>query len=227
MSGQAAATPNIHLKRQIEFIRDTDPGPVHDVIIKVRSGEKEKSSLLATVAEALRRRALSSSARDILPAAFAISKSRPTPAAAGQSLVAWTRRAGVQSSTDTLRILGQEAIDNFVRSDVVTASRIPTKGDDPAASEPVRFWSSQATVLRVRAPDLENIAREAAAVVEEILPNQRLSVPPFGGAEASSAGHRRQQGEFMGVTPDWGALHLGSIRRTREGDQDRRAGYWR
>jgi subtilisin family serine protease len=179
VSDPVTATLNIHLKRQIEFIRDTDRGPVHEVIVKVRSGEKEKSALLATVAEALRRRALSSSARDILPAASAATKSKPTPTAAGQSLVAWTRRAGVRSSNETLRNLGQEAVDSFVRSDVVRASRVPAKGDGPAMPEPVRFWSSQAAVLRIQGKDLEKVATEAASVVEEILPNQRLSVPPM------------------------------------------------
>jgi subtilisin family serine protease len=170
---------NTHLKRQIEFIRDSDPGPVHEVIVKVRSGEKEKSALLETVAQALRRRALSSSARDTLPAASAATKSKPTPTAAGQSLVAWSRRAGIKSSNETLRSLGQEAIDSFVRSDVVKASRVPARGEGRAGPEPVRFWSSQCTVLRIRGEDLVKIATESSSVVEEILPNQRLSVPPM------------------------------------------------
>jgi len=54
----SAAGANRRLQRQIEFVRDTEPVDVHEVIVKVKSQEREEVQLLATVATALRRRAL-------------------------------------------------------------------------------------------------------------------------------------------------------------------------
>ncbi len=180
---------NRHLKRQIEYIRDTERAQVHEVIVKVRSESTDKNALLATVAEALRRRSLSSSARDILPATRterppSASRARPTVSAAGQSLVAWTRRAFTTSSNDLLRTLGKEALERFLQSDVVketsaSAAAAPKKGQTAALIEPVRFWSSQSAVLRVRDKDLDRFAQQSSPLIEEILPNHRLSVPPM------------------------------------------------
>ena len=53
-----------YLNRQIELIRDTDDRAVHEVIVKMRTPEaREDPALMATVAAAMQRRFLSSSAR--------------------------------------------------------------------------------------------------------------------------------------------------------------------
>jgi hypothetical protein len=56
-----------YLERQVEFIRDTQKGDIHDIVVKVRSLGQDDPTFVATVAEALHRRGLSSSARDVLP----------------------------------------------------------------------------------------------------------------------------------------------------------------
>ena len=49
-----------HLHRQIEFICDTEEGTVHDVVVRMATDSKEDDALVSSVAQTVRRRALSS-----------------------------------------------------------------------------------------------------------------------------------------------------------------------
>jgi hypothetical protein len=56
-----------HLQQQIEEIIDTGSGPTRDVIIRMGDLDREIKDLIPAASEAIRRRILSQSARELLP----------------------------------------------------------------------------------------------------------------------------------------------------------------
>jgi subtilisin family serine protease len=176
-----------HLTRQIEFIRDTETSKTYEVVVRVGSGNKDDPTIVATVAEALRRRGLSSSARDVLP----VARQALTSSAKGsdarlrkedRSLSAQVAQADVtRSAHATLRKHGLGALQPLLRSDVfrqadAAAQGAKPKKGAPKPSQPAVFWSSSSVVLPVHEGALAQLVM--VPNVEDIFPNRRLSVPP-------------------------------------------------
>lgn len=171
-----------HLNRQIEFIRDTEKSKTYEVVVRVGTGGTDDPTIIATVAEALRRRGLSSSARDVLPAARdALKKSSKAPGD-GRSVSEQVAQSGVtQSAHATLRKHGLGALQPLIRSEIfrqATAMAVAAKTKSAAAKapEPIAFWSSSSVVLPVHEDSLPQLV--SIPNVEDIFPNRRLFVPP-------------------------------------------------
>ena len=173
-----------HLYRQIEFIRDTEPSNTYEVVVRVGSGNKDDPTIVATVAEALRRRGLSSSARDVLPAPRHALKSSSGSARKNEdrSVSAQVAQASVtRSAHATLRKHGLVALQPLLRSDVFRQAAEAGKGGktksaSAKSSQPTAFWSSSSVVLPVHGDALSRLA--TVPNVEDIFPNRRLFVPP-------------------------------------------------
>ena len=173
------------LRRQVEAIRDVAETSVVEVVVKVRSPQND-DALLATVAEALRRRGLSSSSRDLLPVERdrlergASSKSVERGVKAfDQSLVAQMVTAD-NAPQQALQASGQRVLDQWLTSTSVKASlaaadSMPAR-DKPEPAVRQSFWTSSSAVIQVIGDDLPKLIDSPN--VEGIYLNQRMFVPP-------------------------------------------------
>ncbi|HKS60764.1 MAG TPA: S8 family serine peptidase [Xanthobacteraceae bacterium] len=179
---QAASDRIKHLNRQIEFIRDTESTNTFEVVVRVGSGNKDDPTIVAAVAETLRRRGLSSSARDVLPVAHQTLRSSSGAGLRNheRSIAAQVAQAPVtRSAHATLRKNGLSALQPLLKSDAfrkAAAGAKEAKSRTAASSKPTAFWSSSSVVLPVRGDALDQLA--AVPNVEDIFPNRRLFVPP-------------------------------------------------
>lgn len=167
-----------HLTRQIEFIRDTESGATYEVVVRVGSTNNDDPAIVATVAEALRRRGLSSSARDVLPVERSTLRSAGRRKSEVHSVSAQVAQAPVtRSAQATLRKHGLDALKPLMNSDIYRrATSRDGRRKSSSGEAPVAFWSSSSMVLPVHKdtlPDLLSVPN-----VEDIFPNRRLFVPP-------------------------------------------------
>jgi subtilisin family serine protease len=175
-----------YLDRQIEQIRDLAEDRVVEVVIKVRSDEDNADAFLDTVAEALKRRGLSTRSRDLLPADHQSLKkglrskaSREVLKQHGESISAQMTGAGLLRANQ-IESRASAALQNFLDSDsvkesVAAVSAVPAK-DRPEPREPIVFWTSSSAVLQIRDEDLQKLSERPD--IESIYLNQRLFAPP-------------------------------------------------
>ena len=191
-----------YLKGRIEMIRDVEPGGPQDVVVKVRTPSVDDPSFVARVAEALRRRALSASARDLLPMpqgelAMPAPRGRRARRATqaeldDRSLVGQIARIPVAVASEVLvealRRQGREALEPLLNAPIVQASsgagereRSPRSrrgaGRAQPLHPPVSFWSSSSAVVTLHAEDLPQLV-ESVPTIEDLYPNRRMHVPP-------------------------------------------------
>ena len=196
-----------YLQRRIELIRDTDPGELHHVVVKVRPENADDPAFVATVADALRRRALAASARDLLPMSLAElttppptsrRRRKPVPAGDDRGLVAQVARIPIavasQALLEALRRQGERALAPLLSAAMVmraaaagralasTAREGRPEASGPprrrrAVAAPVPFWSSSSAVLTLRDEELPELL-ETVPNIEDLYPNQRMQVPP-------------------------------------------------
>lgn len=174
------------LQRQIEKIRDTATEQVVEVVLKVRSDEDRSDGFLGTVADALKRRGLSSSSRDQLPVARERLERAVAMAGSKRALQREDRSLAAQVVStsafdqDGYRGKAQAALQSFLSADSVQAavaavSAVPAR-QKPRPAEPQHFWTSSSACLQVRGDDLQALAENPD--LEGIYLNQRLFTPP-------------------------------------------------
>jgi subtilisin family serine protease len=184
-----------YLARQVEFIRDTDASEIHEVIVKMRSVEPQDPTIIKTVAEAMRRRGVSTSARDVLPVSKRVldaKSQQPRTAAARQlrsenrSLAATVAQSAItEVGIAALRAAGLSALQPLLTSDVVQQGIASVLGGTqarrrrppPETAQPTTLWTASSAVLQVRDQDLPQLC-SSVPNIEEIHPNRRLFVPP-------------------------------------------------
>lgn len=188
-----------HLKAQIEYIRDMGDGDVHDVIVRMSQSDDVNTTIMTTVADALRRRGLSNSARDVLPVSASAfdetvenlrTSSRRSKAAKtandSRSLAAQLASEALQSvAVPLLRSAGLQALAPLVESSAVReaiikiADQVGKKSKRNQVPElPIRqFWASDSAVMRVNGADLITMINEVGGIAD-IYPNRQLLLPP-------------------------------------------------
>ncbi|MBX9909052.1 MAG: S8 family serine peptidase [Beijerinckiaceae bacterium] len=184
------------IRHQIEFILDNTSGGLQEVIIKTGQSTPEDEQFTKTVAEALRKRAMAASPRDVLPAQNKLlSAGRWTDGtrnAASKRLrnvdmslsaqIAW---APVTSSKmQSLRQANLESMRPILQSDVVRKNLHTDrpKGRGRRADpdfQPRKFWTSSSFLMRFREEDLMKLYQDDLIEnLEGVFPNRRILVPP-------------------------------------------------
>jgi subtilisin family serine protease len=181
-----------YLERQIEFIRDTERRREYEVVVKVQTPGQADPQLIANVLDALRKRGLSSSARDVLPVSSSVltaaSQGRRAPREAAaryldredRSLVGQTVQAAVSSAArSALKKENVGALRYLLKSDVAreAATLVKAKKKTAKPAQPTSFWTSSSAVLRVRDKDLPKLIK-AAPNIQDVFLNQQLRLPP-------------------------------------------------
>ena len=182
------------LQSQIERILDENPGQVHNVIVQMEERTNELQKILETSSEALGRRQMLLSARELIPAnAQAISEEgqlsnsdrRKLREAAGSfaSLVALAGMAAL--APVTLRQEGLDVLKPLMESDVVKSAmassvnrlrRKKSSLDQP----PQGFrqsWSSRSALLRMSRSDLSKLP-ESSLDISGVFLNGQVTLPP-------------------------------------------------
>jgi hypothetical protein len=166
MISQDGMNKERYLNRQVEYIRDTDASDTHEVIIKMKTSGPDDPELYRTVAEAMRRRGLATSARDVLPVAQHVLGSQGSRGAAARalraedkSLAATVAQAHItEFGIDVLKAAGLPALEPLLKSDIVQQGiaglldtpqgrrrRKPTE-----ASQPTSLWTASSARSAIR-----------------------------------------------------------------------------
>jgi hypothetical protein len=184
-----------HLRRQIEYIRDTDNSEVKEVIVGMRTPQDD-ASFMQSIADVIRRRGLATSARDSLPVHEKVltaktKEGRPSASAArhlkeqDQSLAAGNAAASIVTEIGiaALRASGLGALQPLLRSEVVqdgirnlVGGQKQKSKHEAAAPIPTTFWTSGCAVIRIPDSKLEDLTN--IPDIEEIHVNRRLLLPP-------------------------------------------------
>ncbi len=180
-----------YLARQIEQVRDSE-GSIHEIIVKVKSEGVRDDRFMMTVAEALKRRGLSSSARDCLPVTRDvldpnIKGGSRALRSADRSLAAMIAQANVDPEP-TAKRSSISALNKFLKSAVVQRAQAtkesaregmaPLGDRRPPDVQPVSFWPANSALIQVHSDDLDRLVDERPEI-EDIFLNQRLSTPPL------------------------------------------------
>lgn len=180
-----------HIQEQVERILDEESGRVHSVIVQMESPNEELRALLEAGAEALQRRHLTTSARELIPPKADVilkqedaltSGDRRQLKATQETMTAQVAMAAVQTMTmKSLRMAGMGVVTELMESAVVKGAiaaainRSKYKDRPPEGFRP--FWSSQSAVLRLRRDDLHQLL--SVPHVSAVFPNRSVRLPPI------------------------------------------------
>lgn len=194
-----------HLKHQVEDILDASADRNVEVLVRMRtSTDAADEQMMQSLAQTMRRRVMSTSARELLPvnaAMLAERADRPagrrqqalsakTFARADRSLtaqaVAWAFQSAVaagleESGLAALRPLVQS---DFVRDalarvvDQASAKSKSKSKSRPASAEPLQMWTSSSAVFILSRDDLAKLPEQELDIAD-IYPNRTLYVPPI------------------------------------------------
>ena len=186
------------VRRQIEFILDTSRGEVREVIIKTGPTSPGEDRFNRSLAEALRRRSLAVSPRDVLPDPIAsagkrASESRtrtPRPSSTALSLSGQVaampdapnpRESAVsvlrEDSFAAMRdVFGSAVIQRSLAEEQERGRKVRHEG---ALLVPQAFWSSGSFLVRLSEADLMALASDdLPPQIEGVFPNRRIATPP-------------------------------------------------
>jgi subtilisin family serine protease len=180
-----------HLQQQIEEIVDAGSGPTRDVIIRMGDLDRESKDLIPAASQAIRKRILSQSARELLPVrsgtlqrsreAKITSAQRRELRAAESSFTAQAARHLVPVVAEAaLRAMGLEALAPLVKSDVIgdaiaRALESKRKEQEPPMS---RLWAAQSMAISLKKDDLRKLPSEVSGI-RDIYPNRRITLPTY------------------------------------------------
>lgn len=176
-------TTLVELKRQLDRIAQETTGNLVDVIVQMEASRTDLKKLGRAAGQALARRRMSLSPRDVLPSAYSadrnasIKERRKTAstrtllgkAAAEAFGLAQIRRLSANSMKGLAKTeLYDSAIARMVR---------PVKKSLPDRPAPQAFWTSRAMPLKLTKSELMGLSE--VADVKSVHLNRKLSLPPL------------------------------------------------
>jgi subtilisin family serine protease len=182
-----------HLEDQVARIIDEGEGRTRSVIVQMSYDQPDTEDILSTVTAATRRRSMSASARDLLPAraemfrkAKAGEATRTTKrhlksakmSMASQMAVAAPKRVTKRSlAREGIKVLNPLLASETAQRSFEKMTSRKGKTPLPEGLEGLTFWSSGSAVLEVSTDDLAKLGKEVPEI-SDIFPNRTLSVPP-------------------------------------------------
>lgn len=186
------------VKQQIEFILDNAEDSVFEVILKAGGPSSQESEFNRTIAEALRKRSMAVSPRDVLPAAKETldagrrSDAKVAKTAAAKRLQATTlslsaqiARSGIGATP--IQTIKRECIaamqpllkSTIVQENLLLVGKRPKSRDFAVRTSPRTFWTSGGVLLRMQERDLRRLlSDDMPETLEGVYPNRRISIPP-------------------------------------------------
>jgi subtilisin family serine protease len=176
---------NGHLDEQVERIIDEGKGRRRSVIVRMASPEEELTALSSTTSNAIQKRNLAISARDVLPLPLdriRLPESGERSAYEKRVLKAEEHSVtaqvavmeGKRVTSHSLKRSGLKVLKPLMDSDLVQKSKVEVRTEKP---EPEPFWISNSLALDIAKDDLAKLPSEVPQI-EGIYPNRRFSLPP-------------------------------------------------
>jgi subtilisin family serine protease len=210
-----------HLTRQAERIIDEGEGRYRRVIVQMAEAAEPDAEVLAGAADAQRHRALSSSARALLPApAAAFSRGTDLRLTASQrrhqrtSLASFASQVAASTASQPVRkpskvqrrAAARKEFARLEKSDVV--SQIAARKTGAASMQ--KIWSAGAMALEVTPDELQKLATEVEGVAA-VYPNRILRVPAIAKVQRLPANVADEKASAWGVQAvgalaSWGAF---------------------
>ncbi len=161
------------LKRQIEHILDSGGGEVRSVILRMKS-DNDESGLGGVAADAIGRRNLYLSARDVLPLQRNVqrSRSRVTPVAVSSQVAA----AAKSLSPTRLRSQAFDQLRPMLSEDIVVKAANQPKQSKADIGNVQVFWAAKSILLTIEKDELAKLPAEMPQV-QDVYPNRTLHVP--------------------------------------------------
>lgn len=203
-----------YLKDQIEKIIDEGQGTTRSVIIQMDTGATEYASLLNASGRAIRNRAMSTSARDLLPPPARVMKRKTHTATQRSKLrsnsnslasqVAARQRPGTKK--DSLRISGNASLKSLINSDSIKSALAKQTSKNQKGAKMRAFWSSSSVAMKLDKKTLEDLPKELANIAG-IYPNRRVKLPPVVDVSADSLPENIKENK----TSAWGLDAIGAM----------------
>lgn len=213
-----------HLRDQVEKIIDEATDPTINVIVQMTTPDEELDDILKTASEAMERRRVTVSARDLLPAPadeLEKAKGKKTTAAAKRHLAEWNQSLSTtmaQSSLSDTTPAKLKTIANRVLKPLFTSSFVESivGGLDAIkkASEKIQkvsdamphFWSSGSAVMEVKKDQLHRLPEEVPEIAD-IYPNRVVTVAPVVEIKEDPEGLRAAENHIS----TWGLQTTGAL----------------
>ncbi len=197
------------LNRQTEKILDEAEGQRVEVIVQMvteRSGDHLR--LARAAGQALARRRMSLSPRDVLPPSYA-AQEMAKPTAESSSMRALMGKATQQAlGLAEIQKVGAMGLDVLTKSDLVgkVLARMmsPAKKGGAARPRPRQFWTSRCMMLTMEKEELQQLTRDVPNIRSVSL-NRRLMLPPT--MESKPLGF--EEAELLSAT--WGLEQCGAL----------------
>jgi subtilisin family serine protease len=171
-----------NLKRQTDKLLDEAKDDLVEVIVQMESKRAEPVKLARAAGEALGRRRLSLSPRDLLPRAYASPAPQQLPKTETASMHALMGKA-TQDALGLAQIqkIGNSPIrtleKNAVVKRVLDRMTAPAKKSLSPRPRPGGFWTSSSILLTMTKDELRELTSESPEI-RSVSPNQRLTLPP-------------------------------------------------
>lgn len=183
------------LERQVERIIDEGSGSRRSVIIQMKVNEEPNKQLLQAAAEVHRRRNLSLTARDLLPASQSDlqqlvesagkklnAKARNTLNSADASLSIQLGAVMNLIQQEAIKRTGMQALAPLFNNELVkktlsdTLSRKQKKSEQMTERSAPTLWASRSMVLDISKDDLHKLPNEVPEI-QDVYPNRTLRLP--------------------------------------------------
>lgn len=201
-----------HLKSQIEKIIDEGRGATRSVIVQMTPAHKDYEALIGVSNRVARRRALTSSNRDLLPPPAKIMKRRKTPKARKalqehrKSMASQIAAAMNFQAKSDLITQGRDSLEGLLTSDTVKTSIVKQRRKKTQRHLPRAFWSSSSVAMTLDKDALANLPGDVSNIAG-IYPNRRIELPPV--MEVSEASLPANITENK--TSAWGLQAIGAM----------------
>jgi len=182
------------VRKQVDQILDDNPGRLQSVIVQMEDPENELLSILEASTEALRRRHLTTSARELIPPIADLIRKDTIPTetdrrklrASRETMTSQIALAAIKSiTTDVLREAGFNVIKQLMESDVVKQAMEAAIRRNPKKARPSglpggfkAFWSSKSAVLRLGRDELNRLP-DSIQNIGTVFPNRSVQLPPI------------------------------------------------
>ncbi len=203
-----------YLKDQIEKILDEGHGATRSVIIQMDTGADEYSAILNASGRAIRKRAMATSARELLPPPASVLKRKTRNTSNRSKLRSYTQSVASQvalskrpkTRKDTLRQRRTASLNPLINSDSVQAALSKQKGKKVGDKKMRAFWSSSSAAMKLDKDTLNRLPAELGNIAG-IYPNRKVKMPPVVEVSADSLPENVKENK----TSAWGLDAIGAM----------------
>ena len=169
-----------HVQRQLTRILDEETAPQIEVIVQMESNRATSRRLAQTAGQALSRRRLSLTARELLPERYGRRVTRQARQETASSRTLLGRATAETLALARIQQMGLNPLESLLQSGVVRAAigRMlqPPRRSAPVRQQPSQFWTSRSMPLRLERDELRRLPDEVDNI-KSIHLNRHLSLP--------------------------------------------------